>query len=101
MESGQTQYPLLVSEWRSAPAAISISTTRVWPFRAEYMREVHLPRTRLTGSDDSRPSDPARPVPAVGLVGDGSAGGDEHLDHARVAMFRRKYKCREPKPGTR
>ena len=47
MQSAQRPYPSLSWTSRAAPAAMSCSTTSVWPFDAAQMRAVSLPRSQL------------------------------------------------------
>ncbi len=47
--SAQGPYPLQFWASRAAPAAMSCSTTSVWPFIAAKMSAVYLPRSQLQG----------------------------------------------------
>ena len=49
MQSAQWPYPSLFCTSRAAPAAMSSSTTGVWPFIAAEMSAVSLPRCQLPG----------------------------------------------------
>jgi hypothetical protein len=89
MQSAQWPYPSFLWTSSPAPAAMSCSTTSFWPSDAAQMRAVSLPRARLAGSGwraDVAVGTTA--LPFVVLDIEGSAGGNELLDHGRVALRR-------------
>jgi hypothetical protein len=89
LQSAQRPYPPLFWTSRAAPAAMSCSTMGVWPSDAAKMSAVLLPRTRLASSGwhaDVAVGTTALPFAVMDV--EGSAGGDELLDHEPVALRR-------------
>jgi hypothetical protein len=86
--------------WTSsfAPAAMSCSTSLVWPFDAAKMSAVCLPRRPVSCRVEKRAANAVetRPLPAVALGIESCAGGDELLDHERVALERGQDERSEP-----
>ena len=87
-QSAQRPYPALFWTSRAAPAAMSCSTTSVWPCIAAEMSAVILPRSRLPLLHSEAITVGSRAVPFVVLDIESGAGGDELLDHERVAFQR-------------
>ena len=81
----------------SAPAAMSNSTTRAWPWHTAIVSAVTLQHSRL-----QHPTARCRFVSALPGVARGcqlldvGAGRDEQLDHARVSITRCQHECSPP-----
>ena len=70
----------------SAPAKMRAAAASVRPCNAAQVSAVDLPQCRLQHPMARRRGIWPDAVPAVGLGVEVGAGGDEHLDHARVAV---------------
>ena len=69
MQSAQWPYPSLPWTSSPAPAAMSCSTTGVWPFIAAKMSAVLLPRSLLPGLNSAKPSQSAQgPYPSLNFT---------------------------------
>ncbi len=89
-------YPSFCWTSRAAPAAMSCSTTSVWPVIAAKMSAVSLPRSQLQGRMRAADADATSALPFVVLDIECGAGGDELLDHQRVALRRGRDERSEP-----
>ena len=87
MQPAQWPYPALPWTSSLAPAAMSCSTTGVWPFAAAEMSAVLLPSSQLIGSGwRADVAIGTRAVPFVARDVEVGAGGDEQLDNVDVAI---------------
>jgi hypothetical protein len=75
---------------------MSCSTTSVWPFSAAKKSAVTLPIRQLPGEKRAADAVATRVLPFVVLDVEGGAGGDELLDHERVALHRGQDERSDP-----